>query len=45
LSGRTVEELADGAVREAIKAELLTEVTESYEHEVMDVWFYEFVTQ
>ena len=45
LSGRTVEELADGAAREAIKAELLTEVTESYEHSVMDVWFYEFVTQ
>jgi flagellar FliL protein len=45
LSGRTVEELADGAAREAIKAELKTEVTESYEHSVMDVWFYEFVTQ
>ena len=45
LSGRTVEELADGAAREAIKAELKNEVTESYEHSVMDVWFYEFVTQ
>ena len=45
LSGRTVEELADGAAREAIKAELVAEVTESYEHSVMDVWFYEFVTQ
>ena len=45
LSGRTVEELADGAAREAIKAELKAEVTESYEHSVMDVWFYEFVTQ
>ena len=45
LSGRTVEELADGAAREAVKAELKHEVTESYHHSVMDVWFYEFVTQ
>lgn len=45
LSGRTVEELADGAARDALKAELVTEVTEAYHHEVMDMWFYEFVTQ
>jgi flagellar FliL protein len=45
LSGRTVEELADPAAREAIKAELVHEVTESYAHSVMDMWFYEFVTQ
>ena len=45
LSGRTVEELADGAAREAIKAELVTKVSESYHDEVIDVWFYEFVTQ
>jgi len=45
LTGRTVEELADAAAREAIKAELVTEVGESYHHEVIDMWFYEFVTQ
>ena len=45
LSERTVEGLADSAAREAIRAELVAEVTESHEGELMDVWFYEFVTQ
>lgn len=44
-SGRTTEELNDLAVRDELKQELLVEVEEAYHHEVMDLYFTEFVTQ
>ncbi len=44
-SGRTVTELADNTVREELKAELAHKVEEAYHHEVMGVFFTEFVTQ
>lgn len=44
-SGRTTEELAQHKEREKIKKELLHEVEEAYHHEVMDLYFTEFVTQ
>lgn len=44
-SGRTVEEVSDGATREALKGELLTQVEEAYHGEVMDLYLTNFVTQ
>lgn len=44
-SGRTTEELDDLAVRDELKHDLLVEVEEAYHHEVMDIYFTEFVTQ
>jgi flagellar FliL protein len=45
LSGRTVEELSSVETREALKAQLVEQVGEAYEDHVMDVYFWEFVTQ
>ncbi len=44
-SGRTVAELSDHKVRAKLKKELLHHIEEAYHHEVMDVYFTEFVTQ
>lgn len=44
-TGRTVGELADTATRQALQEELTAHVEEAYHHEVMDVYFTEFVTQ
>ncbi len=44
-SGRTVTELADNAVREELKVELTHKVEEAYHHDVVEVYFTEFVTQ
>lgn len=44
-SGRSTAELADPAVREEIKKHLVEKLDEAYHHEVMDVYFTEFVTQ
>ncbi len=44
-SGRSVEELADHKERSKLKKELLHHVEEAYHHEVMDLYFTEFVTQ
>ena len=44
-SGRTVEEVADPATREALKAELAALLSEAYEGEVMDVYLTNYVTQ
>ena len=44
-TGRTVEELATTETRAALQEELAHQVEEAYHHEVMDVYFTEFVTQ
>jgi flagellar protein FliL len=44
-SGRTMAELSDPAVRETLKEELFHRVDEAYHHEVLDVYFTEFVMQ
>jgi flagellar FliL protein len=45
LSNRPLAELNDATAREEVKAELVHKVTKAYDHEVMDVYFTEFVTQ
>jgi flagellar protein FliL len=44
-SGQAMEDLASPKDRHQLKKDLLHEVEERYEHEVMDVYFTEFVTQ
>jgi flagellar protein FliL len=44
-SGHTVAEVSDPATRDALKAELVTELAEAYEGEVMDVYLTDYVTQ
>jgi len=44
-SGHTVAEVSDPATREALKAQLLTEIGEAYEGKVMDVYLTNYVTQ
>jgi flagellar FliL protein len=44
-TGRSVEELAVTETRAALQEELVHQVEEAYHHEVMDVYFTEFVTQ
>lgn len=44
-SGRSLEEVNDPKERAKLKKELKEKVGEAYEHEVMDVYFTEFVTQ
>ncbi|MGV8967684.1 MAG: flagellar basal body-associated FliL family protein [Cellulomonas sp.] len=44
-SGHTVAEVSDPATRDALKAELLTELEHAYEGEVMDVYLTDYVTQ
>jgi len=44
-SGHTVAEVSDPATRDALKAQLVTELSEAYEGEVMDVYLTNFVTQ
>jgi flagellar FliL protein len=44
-TGRPLAELTDTATRQALQDELVHEVEEAYHHDVMDVYFTEFVTQ
>lgn len=44
-SQQPLEEVSDEAKREALKAQLLSELEKAYEGEVMDVYFTDFVTQ
>ena len=44
-SGHTVAEVSDPATRDALKAQLLTELDEAYEGKVMDVYLTNYVTQ
>lgn len=44
-SGHTVAEISDPATREALKAQLVTELDEAYEGKVMDVYLTNYVTQ
>lgn len=44
-SGHTVAEVSDPATRDALKAQLVTELSTAYEGEVMDVYLTNFVTQ
>jgi flagellar protein FliL len=44
-SGRTVEEVANARERRQLKEQLETTLEESYEEEVMGIYFTEFVTQ
>jgi len=44
-SGHTVEEVSDPATRDALKAQLLTELDKAYEGKVMDVYLTNYVTQ
>ncbi len=44
-SGRTVAEVSDPATRDALTAELATQLAEVYEGEVMDVYLTNYVTQ
>ncbi|MCB2175957.1 MAG: flagellar basal body-associated FliL family protein [Actinomycetales bacterium] len=44
-SQQPLEEVSDEAKREALKAELLSELEEAYEGEVMGLYFTDFVTQ
>jgi flagellar FliL protein len=44
-SGRSMAELSDPAVRETLKEDLFHRVDEAYHHEVLDVYFTEFVMQ
>ena len=45
LSNRKIAELNTAQAREAAKAKLLTAIEEAYHHEVMDLYFTEFVMQ
>lgn len=44
-SGHTVAEVSDPVTRDALKAELVTELSDAYEGEVMDVYLTDYVTQ
>lgn len=44
-SNRSIEELSSAKTRNHLKEELRKKVIEAYEHEVMDLYFTEFVTQ
>ena len=44
-SGHTVAEVSNPATRDALKAQLVTELSTAYEGEVMDVYLTNFVTQ
>ena len=44
-SGRSMEELYDPTAREALKEELVHTLEESYHHDVVDVYFTEYVMQ
>jgi len=44
-SGRTMAEVNSAEGREALKVELLAQLTEVYEGEVIDVYFTDYVTQ
>lgn len=44
-SGREMSEINTGKQRQELKKELLHDLEEAYHHEVMDVYFTEFVTQ
>ncbi len=44
-SGRTMAEVTSAEGREALRAELVTRLSEVYEGEVMDVYFTDYVTQ
>ena len=44
-SGKSIAELADHKAREKAKEKLLHSVEEAYHHEVMDIYFTEFVMQ
>jgi flagellar FliL protein len=44
-TGRSITELSDTATRQALQDELTHHVEEAYHHDVMDVYFTEFVTQ
>lgn len=44
-SGKTIEELTDLKEREKLKKELVKELDHLYHHEVMDVYFTQFVMQ
>lgn len=44
-SGRQPEDLLEAKERASLKSELVGELAETYEGEVMDVYFTEFVTQ
>lgn len=44
-SGRTVAEVSDPATREALKAELAHQLSETYHGEVMGVYFTDYVSQ
>jgi len=44
-SGRPMEELVQPVQRQKLKAELLERLEKRYHHEVMDVYFTDFVTQ
>jgi flagellar FliL protein len=44
-SGHTLAEVSDPATRDALKAQLVTELSTAYEGEVMDVYLTNFVTQ
>jgi flagellar FliL protein len=45
LSHRTVAELSSNTAREKVKEELLKEIEEAYHHDIMDIYFTEFVMQ
>jgi flagellar FliL protein len=45
LSHRSVAELSSNETREKVKEELLKEIEEAYHHDVMDIYFTEFVMQ
>src|SRR4051812_23022771 len=45
LSNRKIAELNTAAARDAAKKKLLTAIEEAYEHDVMDLYFTEFVMQ
>jgi flagellar FliL protein len=45
LSNRKIAELNTAAARDAAKAKLLAAIEEAYEHDVMDLYFTEFVMQ
>jgi len=44
-TGRSLAELSDTATRQKLQEELVHHVEEAYHHDVMDVYFTEFVTQ
>jgi flagellar FliL protein len=45
LSHRTIAELSSNPAREKVKKELLHDIEEAYHHDVMDIYFTEFVMQ